>query len=152
MGSERRRLMNRSRWEGVGSVRDRTVSEARRTGQVYPGRIECRSQSAVMARRGSVTLGWRLCKWCRGTESNCRHQPFQGCALPTELPRHDTGAHFRKVVDDTAEAVIGSRPIERIVRTFRDDEGAVTHDSSHRPVNTAVVILRRRFPVVPLQR
>ncbi len=26
--------------------------------------------------------------WCRGTESNCRHQPFQGCALPTELPRH----------------------------------------------------------------
>ena len=27
-------------------------------------------------------------KWCRGTESNCRHQPFQGCALPTELPRH----------------------------------------------------------------
>ena len=29
--------------------------------------------------------------WCRGTESNCRHQPFQGCALPTELPRHDTG-------------------------------------------------------------
>ena len=26
--------------------------------------------------------------WCRGAESNCRHQPFQGCALPTELPRH----------------------------------------------------------------
>ena len=26
--------------------------------------------------------------WCRGTELNCRHQPFQGCALPTELPRH----------------------------------------------------------------
>src|SRR5436853_5829830 len=29
-----------------------------------------------------------LAGWCRGTESNCRHQPFQGCALPTELPRH----------------------------------------------------------------
>ena len=29
---------------------------------------------------------WR--EWCRGTESNCRHQPFQGCALPTELPLH----------------------------------------------------------------
>src|SRR6266850_845612 len=27
-------------------------------------------------------------EWCRGTELNCRHQPFQGCALPTELPRH----------------------------------------------------------------
>ena len=26
--------------------------------------------------------------WCRGAESNCGHQPFQGCALPTELPRH----------------------------------------------------------------
>ena len=30
-------------------------------------------------------------RWCRGTESNCRHQPFQGCALPTELPRHGMG-------------------------------------------------------------
>ena len=33
----------------------------------------------------------RLCSrhiWCRGAESNCGHQPFQGCALPTELPRH----------------------------------------------------------------
>jgi hypothetical protein len=24
---------------------------------------------------------------CRGTGSNCRHQVFQTCALPTELPR-----------------------------------------------------------------
>ncbi len=90
--------------------------------------------------------------WCRGTESNCRHQPFQGCALPTELPRHDTGTHFRKVVDDTAEAVIGSRPIDCIVRSFRERKGAVTHDASHRPANAAVVISRRRFPVVPLQK
>ena len=30
--------------------------------------------------------GWRLCKWCRGTESNCRHQPFQDVvALCNEL-------------------------------------------------------------------
>ena len=29
---------------------------------------------------------WKI--WCRGAESNCGHQPFQGCALPTELPRH----------------------------------------------------------------
>ena len=96
MGSERRRLMNRSRWEGVGSVRDRTVSEARRTGQVYPGRIECRSQSAVMARRGSVTLGWRLCKWRRGTASNGRHQPFQDNSFdsvrrPAQNHREDEG-------------------------------------------------------------
>jgi integrase len=49
-------------------------------------------------RRAVVGSSWAVgrvmeaCKsaeeWCRGTESNCRHQPFQGCALPTELPRH----------------------------------------------------------------
>src|SRR5579862_6710282 len=26
--------------------------------------------------------------WCQGTESNRRHQHFQCCALPTELPWH----------------------------------------------------------------
>jgi hypothetical protein len=29
-------------------------------------------------------------KWCRGTELNRRRQPFQGCALPPELPRQAT--------------------------------------------------------------
>src|SRR6266581_6786751 len=47
-------------------------------------------------RYGAMCEGW-CCqerngtarnRWCRGTELNCRHQPFQGCALPTELPRH----------------------------------------------------------------
>jgi hypothetical protein len=33
--------------------------------------------------RGSVELMWP------GTESNRRRQPFQGCALPTELPGRD---------------------------------------------------------------
>src|ERR1700677_1396433 len=36
------------------------------------------------------TAVWRVCKslktWWPGTESNRRRQPFQGCALPTELP------------------------------------------------------------------
>ena len=35
--------------------------------------------------------GLRLCLfpwWCQGTESNRRHQHFQCCALPTELPWH----------------------------------------------------------------
>ena len=27
-------------------------------------------------------------KWCRGAESNRRHEDFQSTALPTELPRH----------------------------------------------------------------
>ena len=40
-------------------------------------------------------------KWCRGTESNCRHQPFQGCALPTELPRHKKQErHFYRMIDE----------------------------------------------------
>lgn len=30
---------------------------------------------------------WRLQKWCRGAELNCRHHDFQSCALPPELPR-----------------------------------------------------------------
>ena len=30
----------------------------------------------------------RLMLWWPGTESNRRRQPFQGCALPTELPGH----------------------------------------------------------------
>lgn len=29
---------------------------------------------------------WRW-YWCRGAESNCRHEAFQASALPTELPR-----------------------------------------------------------------
>src|SRR5499427_3885831 len=36
------------------------------------------------------TQFWKVCKplilWWPGTESNRRRQPFQGCALPTELP------------------------------------------------------------------
>src|SRR5690348_16926257 len=32
---------------------------------------------------------WKLLKtWWPGTESNRRRQPFQGCALPAELPGH----------------------------------------------------------------
>ena len=34
------------------------------------------------------SLAKLLKKWCRGTELNRRRQPFQGCALPPELPRH----------------------------------------------------------------
>ena len=41
--------------------------------------------------------------WCRGTELNCRHQPFQGCALPTELPRH--GRH-----DNKQAPIVSSKP------------------------------------------
>ena len=42
-------------------------------------------------------------KWCRGTELNCRHQPFQGCALPTELPRHGPRQEERRTVTGSSE-------------------------------------------------
>ena len=51
---------------------------------------------AVVGSSWAVEKMMEACKsaedWCRGTESNCRHQPFQGCALPTELPRHRNGS------------------------------------------------------------
>jgi integrase len=47
---------------------------------------------AVVGSSWAVSTMMEVCNslesWCRGTELNCRHQPFQGCALPTELPRH----------------------------------------------------------------
>jgi hypothetical protein len=39
--------------------------------------------------------GGRKCKktWWPGTELNRRRQPFQGCALPPELPGHFLSAY-----------------------------------------------------------
>ena len=54
-------------------------------------------------RRRRINLKWEVRKWCRGTELNCRHQPFQGCALPTELPRHDSGQGARGTVTESSE-------------------------------------------------
>jgi hypothetical protein len=42
-------------------------------------------------------------EWCRGTELNCRHQPFQGCALPTELPRHGLRQEERGTVTGSSD-------------------------------------------------
>ena len=54
------------------------------------GQQDCRR--AVVGSSWAVRKMTAACnyteEWCRGTELNCRHQPFQGCALPTELPRH----------------------------------------------------------------
>lgn len=32
---------------------------------------------------------------CRGADSNRRHQDFQSCALPTELPRRKNSSKFQ---------------------------------------------------------
>jgi hypothetical protein len=51
----------------------------------------CESQQTkVFGMKRNETGFWKICKllktWWPGTESNRRRQPFQGCALPTELP------------------------------------------------------------------
>src|SRR5438034_10588788 len=61
------------------------------------------SASANVPGRSVINLKMGSEEWCRGTELNCRHQPFQGCALPTELPRH--GRH-----DNKQAPIVSSRP------------------------------------------
>ena len=42
--------------------------------------------------RCPTECGWEMEKrWCRGPDSNWGHRPFQGRALPTELPRRTGG-------------------------------------------------------------
>src|SRR6266850_4270639 len=50
-------------------------------------------------------------EWCRGTELNCRHQPFQGCALPTELPRHGSRQEERGTVTGSSEKNQAAWPV-----------------------------------------
>src|SRR5580692_9008670 len=38
--------------------------------------------------------------WWPGTESNRRRQPFQGCALPTELPGRGVQARSEQLISD----------------------------------------------------
>ena len=43
----------------------------------------------VFAFEAALTISYNLLKtWWPGTELNRRRQPFQGCALPPELPGH----------------------------------------------------------------
>ena len=54
---------------------------------------------------GLTLIGNRLIlnnlKWWPGTELNRRRQPFQGCALPPELPGHFLG-HSRRQAPATS--------------------------------------------------
>ena len=46
----------------------------------------------VFAFEAALTISYNLLKtWWPGTELNRRRQPFQGCALPPELPGHVLG-------------------------------------------------------------
>ncbi len=48
------------------------------------------TRSSVYSRSVLVRTWKLLIQWWPGTESNRRRQPFQGCALPAELPGHET--------------------------------------------------------------
>src|SRR5438132_8400960 len=62
-----------------------------------------------------------LAGWCRGTEVNCRHQPFQGCALPTELPRHLAKLTLLPSSSPEIKAIAcASDPLARRFWTMRD--------------------------------
>src|SRR5262249_14550193 len=68
-------------------LRDAAVKLAARRGQ-RPGQ----SGLAIMSRcRGRARKNW----WA-GTGLNRRHQDFQSCALPTELPAHQTREDNRR--------------------------------------------------------
>ena len=53
-------------------------------------------------------------KWWPGTESNRRRQPFQGCALPSELPGH---ARLRRLREGGAQNAADQSPEDNIVTT-----------------------------------
>jgi hypothetical protein len=58
-----------------------------------------------------VEFGKLLIEWCRGTELNRRRQPFQGCALPPELPRQATNI-VRWIRSSVKEAHYNIRHVE----------------------------------------
>src|ERR1019366_253141 len=52
-----------------------------------------------------------LILWWPGTELNRRRQPFQGCALPAELPGH--GARVRKETDCSTLIITTRQPLRQ---------------------------------------
>src|SRR5207245_2871547 len=69
-----------------------TLQRHAKSTRAEPGHVSLRTK--IWSRDEGLRGGARVClvsnldrMWCRGTESNCRHQVFQTCALPTELPR-----------------------------------------------------------------
>ena len=58
-------------------------------------RTKCAVRCMDAPEMAERAAGWEnikrgIFKWWVGTESNRRHMPFQGIALPTELPTRET--------------------------------------------------------------
>ena len=87
--------------------------------------------------------GFRM--WWPGTDLNRRRQPFQGCALPTELPGHgscgeflhcNTGSAFHLIIGSHrrafAEAARRAPPEPQQHDADRDQPRRQAHPQSHR--------------------
>src|SRR5207253_5316764 len=82
--------------------------------------------------------------WCRGTELNCRHQPFQGCALPTELPRHGSGQEERGTVTGSSEKNQAAWSV-----TFREPPKQIVAEREGFEPSVEVLPLRRFSKPLP---
>ena len=72
---------------------------------LFPPTIE-----GFLAADGGLTISSNSLKtWWPGTELNRRRQPFQGCALPPELPGHVSRAAARGSLGLSASARLGGR-------------------------------------------
>src|ERR1700722_3465693 len=68
--------------------------------------------------------------WWPGTELNRRRQPFQGCALPPELPGHVSRSTY-------------PRPSTRIVRFTPIVEGLPTGEQLKRQMHETLLIIAK---------
>ena len=83
-------------------VEPATFSLARRCSTTEPLPLTLGSAGGTTT---EITGTW-YCRVCRGPESNWRHQRFQRCALPTELPRRQSHLILRQIACQGNEAAI----------------------------------------------
>ena len=99
--------------------------------RTFPQGLRPRVRLERNGSRRSLTLErspfevWVGRKWWPGTESNRRRQPFQGCALPTELPGHsELIAHARASGGSCEDCERGERElIITIAARFAQTQG-----------------------------
>ena len=75
---------------------------------------------------------------------NCRHQPFQGCALPTELPRHGSGQEERGTVTGSSEKNQAAWSV-----TFREPPKQIVAEREGFEPSVEVLPLRRFSKPLP---
>ncbi len=96
-----------------------------------------------------------LIGWWPGTESNRRRQPFQGCALPSELPGHPLGktvpALPRRTPWSAARAAVTegkgeSKAIITMAREIAQRAGIARRSADHRSETVLLRLTPRAAP------